>query len=228
MRALTKQIIKCAAVLGAGTLLPAAIAFAQPEFAEEQPQTNRPVFAENQPQTNRPVFVENQPQAGVISNTALAEWDSGTQRVSRPSNTVNIPVEALPPTPPRITLYHFANPPGARQENLPPTVCVGSAGNQPVELRGAFEGINTSPASLMPATAIRAGEPLVLAVEFASKNIDPNAIDSFEVTITTPAGDEERVILVESGVNTGRFLGMINTTAIPPTPIKPDCEPNRP
>ncbi len=230
-------------------MLPVASALAQPEFAEEQPQFAGPDFAEEQPHTPRPVFVQNQPQtpptvfAGnqpqrthvstsnqsqaivgdIISNTALAEWDSGSQRLSRPSNTVDIPVEALPPTPPKITLYHFANPPGATQENLPPTVCVGSGGNQPVELRGAFAGTNTSPASLMPATAIRAGEPLVISVEFASKNTNPGAIDSFEVTITTAIGDEERIILTETAVNSGRFVGMINTSAVPPNPVQRDC-----
>ncbi len=196
-------------------MLPAASALAQPEFAEEQPHnTPRPVFAEDQPQTA---------PGTIISNTALAEWDSGPQRLSRPSNPVDILVEAPPPSPPRIDLYHFANPPGATQENLPPTVCVGSGGNQPVELQGVYSGISTSPASLMPATAIRAGEPLVIALEHAAANTDSGAIDSFEVTITTANGDEERIILTETGVNSGRFLGMINTSAIPPDPVKRDC-----
>ena len=159
----------------------------------------------------------------IISNTALAEWDRGSERLSKPSNTVNIPVEAIQTTPPKISLYHFANPPGSRQENLPTTVCVGSGGNQPVELKGAFSGTSTSPASLMPATVIRAGEPLVLSIEFASKNTNAGAIDRFEVTVTTAIGDEERIILTETDVNSGRFVGMINTSAVPPSPIKRDC-----
>lgn len=159
----------------------------------------------------------------IISNTALAEWDAGSQRLSKPSNTVDIPVEAPPPSPPKIELYHFANPPGAKQENLPPTVCVGSGGNQTVQLKGAFAGISTSPASLMPATAIRAGEPLVISLEYAAQNTDPGAVEQFEVTITTAIGDEERIILTETAVNSGRFVGMINTSAVPPDPVKRDC-----
>lgn len=196
MGSFTKLFIKGAVTLAAGALFPAASALAQ----------------------SAPVDIDR-----IISNTALAEWDSGSERLSRPSNTVDIPVETPTETPPTLTLYHFATPPGAIQENLPTTVCVGSSGNQPVQLQGAFAGLSTSPASLEPATAIRAGEPLVLALDFASKNTDPGAAETFELTITTAIGDEERIILTETSANSGRFVGMINTVGFPPAPIQRDC-----
>lgn len=197
MKKLTKSIFKSAVTLAAGILIPAASALAQSASADGP---------------------------DVISNTALAEWDSGATRLSQPSNTVDIPLETLPDTPPTLVLYHFATPPGARQENLPPTVCVGSAGNQPVQLQGAFAAINTSPASLEVATSIRAGEPLILALDYAPGNVSATAADSFALTITTAIGDEERIILTETSANSGRFIGMINTVGSPPAPVERDCK----
>ena len=102
-------------------------------------------------------------------------------------------------------------------------MCIGSRGTAPVVLSGAFSGLSTAPASLIPADAIRAGEPLVIQVDYAAKNLDPNIIDRFEATITTENGDRERITLIESEENSGRFVGMINTAAVPPAPIKGDC-----
>lgn len=159
----------------------------------------------------------------IISNTAVAEWDSGPTTLSRPSNTVQIPVEDEPPAPPTIELFHFSTDPGSTQIPVPQTMCVGSSGTVPVQLGGAFSGYSTNPASLIPAQAIRAGEPLVIQVAYAAKNVDSGAVDRFEVAIATANGDRERLVLTETGVNTGVFIGMINTAAIPPAPVQGDC-----
>lgn len=159
----------------------------------------------------------------IITNTAVAEWDAGQHTLSRPSNTVQIAVQDPPPTPPQIELFHFTGDPGANQIPVPQTMCVGSGGTVPVNLGGAFAGYSTNPASLNPAQSIRAGEPLVIQVKIASKNVDSQAVDRFEATIVTANGDRERLILTETGANTGVFIGMINTAAIPPAPVQGDC-----
>ncbi|MFC4292227.1 hypothetical protein ACFOWX_07345 [Sphingorhabdus arenilitoris] len=159
----------------------------------------------------------------IISNTALAEWDVGPNTLSRPSNTVNISVQPVVRPPATLSLFHFSNAPGATTANLGANQCIGNNGATPVTLGGAFAGTSTSPASLVPATAIRAGEPLVIQVDDAVHNADPGAIEQFEVTITTANGDRERITLIESEANSGRFRGIINTAAVPATPVQGDC-----
>ncbi|MBL0923912.1 MAG: DUF11 domain-containing protein [Sphingomonadaceae bacterium] len=194
MATLTKSIIKCAGALAAGMLLPVACL---PAFGQAQPQ--------------------------IITNTATVEWDIGSQTLSRTSNTVQFAVENTPPPPPVLSLLHFSNAPGATTTNLPPTVCTGISGPTPVQFGGVYSGLSTAPASLLPATAIRAGEPLVIQVDSVTKNINSGAIDSFDVVIATPNGDRERITLTESAVNSSRFLGFINTKAAPPPAVVGDC-----
>ncbi len=170
-----------------------------------------------------PTFAENQPHdAPLISNTATAEWDIGSTRVRKPSNTVDIQVQ-IPTVPPIITTYHFDDPPGAEQFPIPSTQCRGSNGTVPVELHGLFAGTPTSPASVTPTDKIRAGEPLIVAIDAASRNRNPALAESFDIVLTTPSGDREQISVTETGPNTGRFVGMINTAASPPAPVKGDC-----
>ncbi|MEH6756496.1 MAG: hypothetical protein V7676_03170 [Parasphingorhabdus sp.] len=159
----------------------------------------------------------------LISNVAQAEWDIGDQRLQKPSNRVDIQVVAPPIVPPEITMYRFDDPPGAEQLSLPGTICRGSGGNIPVELRGVFAGINTSPAAVAQTSKIRAGEPLIVSVLAPNKNVNTAAIDSFDIVLKTPSGDSEVINIVETAVNSGRFVGMINTAAIPPAPVRNDC-----
>jgi uncharacterized repeat protein (TIGR01451 family) len=194
MGTLTTYIMKCAGALTTGMLLPVA---SLPAFAQAAPQ--------------------------IITNTATAEWDVGTTTLSTASNTVQFAVENTPPPPPVLSLLHFSNAPGASSANLPSTICTGSNGPIPVQFGGVYSGLSTTPASLLPATAIRAGEPLVIRVETLAKNIDPGAIDTFDVIIVTPNGDRERITLTESAANSSNFQGYINTKAAPPPAIAGDC-----
>ncbi len=106
---------------------------------------------------------------------------------------------------------------------MPQTMCRGTNGLQPVNLQGVFDSYSTNPASITPATAIRAGEPLVLRVSAPAQNLNSAAIDSFEAQIVTDSGDSERFMLTESAANSGIFLAMVNTRAIPPAPVPNDC-----
>lgn len=194
MRPLTNFIMQAAGVLATGFALPVA---------------SLPASAQTTPQ--------------IITNTATVEWDAGAQRLSRTSNTVQFAVEPAPVPTTSLTLLRFSNAPDASSANLPTTICTGRNGPSPVRFEGVYAGLSTSPASLVPATAIRAGEPLVIQMESAAKNLNAAAIDSFEVVVVTPAGDRERITLTESAANSGRFLGFINTRAIPPVPVQGDC-----
>jgi uncharacterized repeat protein (TIGR01451 family) len=198
MTSLTNNIIKCAGALAAAVTATA---------------TSIPVRAQ----------VNTTPPTDNISNTATVEWSSGNDRLSRPSNNVVIPVVRTPPPTVSVQLFHFGNGPGSTGVSLPPTMCMGSAGSRPMTVGGAFAQYNTNPSPIIPTTSIRAGEPLLIQVSAASQNVDSGAIDSFETTISTPAGDRERITMIETAVNSGIFRAIINTAAIPPSPVPGDC-----
>ena len=221
MSVLTKLFKPARMVFAAGAALTSASTVgAQPEFAEEQPQN--PEFAEEQPQS--PDFAEEQPQNfPVITNIAQAEWDVGPQRMTRPSNRVDIQVQPPVNTPPQISIFELDGPGGTESVPIPGTMCRGSGGNVPVELGGVFAGINTDPASVSPTDSIRAGTPFIVSILAPNRNLSATAVDSFDIVLTTPTGDREVINIVETEVNSGRFVGMINTAAIPPALAQGDC-----
>ncbi|WP_373492173.1 hypothetical protein [Parasphingorhabdus sp.] len=189
---------------------PAAPVLAKPAFAEEQPHA--PDFAINQPH-NLPL----------ISNIAQAEWDLGSRRLQKSSNRIDIQVVAAPANPPEITTYQFGKPPHGEQVPLPGTICNGLSGPVPVELHGVFVGTPTSPASLIPTDKIRAGAPFIISILAPDRNLDAAKVDSFDIIVSTAAADREVITISETGPDTGRFVGMINTAAIPPNPVQGDC-----
>ena len=171
-----------------------------------------------------PAFAQSAGSNSIISNTAQAEWDSGTQRLSQPSNTVDIVVDrTTAPQPSTLQLFHFAGGPTGQPTTLPTTMCMATSGPRPVDLSGAFSQYASNPATIAPTNAIRAGEPLILKVTSASENKNSAAIDSFDATITTQNGDRERVTMTETAVNSGIFMAVINTAATPASPVSGDC-----
>ena len=172
----------------------------------------------------QPVGTGNQAQnLPLITNIAQAEWDVGGQRLRKPSNRIDIQVVPPPDIPPAITIFHLSDPPGSEKIPIMGTMCRGSGGNVLVELGGVFSGTPKNPASVMPTDAIRAGEPLIISILAAGRNLDPLAIDNFDVFLTTPSGDREQINLVETAPNGAQFVGMINTAAVPPAPVQGDC-----
>ncbi len=163
-------------------------------------------------------------RAETITNTATVRWDVGTTTIVRASNRVDIPVERPAPTL-SLATFQFSGNPNAEQLPVPSTLCRGSLGTVPVTLDGTvFAGTPTNPATVDRTTRIRAGEPLIVGITSPADNADPRVIDTLTITLTTPAGDEETIVLRETGVNTALFVGMIRTTPVPPTPVKNDCE----
>ncbi|MFM9853222.1 MAG: hypothetical protein ACKVOJ_10520 [Sphingomonadaceae bacterium] len=161
--------------------------------------------------------------AQTVSNTAQIQWDVGSSRIVRNSNRIDIAVERTPITPSAFSLFHFSGNPTAQSLSIPVTMCRGSSGERAITLDGAFANTNQSPAAVVPATQIRAGEPLIVSLSSPRDNLDPNAIDTKSVRLETPAGDSELIILSESAANSGIFIGVIRTAAIPPSPIRGDC-----
>ncbi len=158
----------------------------------------------------------------LISNTAQVEWTVGGQTLSRPSNQVDISVDRILP-PATLQVFRFSGGTGSTSVTMPQTMCRGTNGLQPVNLQGAFTGYSGNPATIAAATAIRAGEPLVLRISAPGQNINPGAIDSFEARIVTDSGDVERILLTESAANSSVFMALVNTRAAPPAAVQNDC-----
>ncbi|WOE73898.1 hypothetical protein [Alterisphingorhabdus coralli] len=161
--------------------------------------------------------------AQTISNTATIEWDGIGGRISRPSNQVDFAIEEPPEDPITITTFQFDDPPGAVQMDLPPTQCRTNDGSIPVEFSGVFSGIQTSPASLAPRTAITPNEPLVILLNAQARNTDASLVERFDIELVTKAGDREVITVTETAANSGEFVGYINTIAVPPAAVERNC-----
>ena len=163
--------------------------------------------------------------AQTITNIANIQWDAGTSRISQPSNRVELLVDrGVPLVAPKLSTFQL-NGGGAGGQPLvvPQTMCHGSGGDRAIALGGVFAGMSLSPANVRPARAIRAGEPLFISLESPSDNQNSSAIETLLVRLETPTGDRETIQLTESAANSGIFVGMINTAAVPVIPVRGDC-----
>ena len=160
----------------------------------------------------------------VISNTANVTWQVGSTTMVRQSNRVDL---ALGTTTTSATLslstFQLSTNPAAQQLPVPETICRSSRGEVPVTLEGAYAGTQLNPASVEQTRMVHAGEPLIVRVDSGVDNRDPLVVDSMTVTLTTPSGDSEVLMLRESAANSGSFVGIVRTAAIPPSPIRGDC-----
>lgn len=193
MGPLTKYLRKIAFVLTAGMLLPAV---------------NSDAYAQS--------------ASRIIVNTASAEWDAGTARLSVQSNTVQFAVDQAQ-LPAVVSLYRLSQDAGSITQALPQTMCLGTAGPVPIKLAGVFADVQMATARVVQTTMIRAGEPLIIRVNAPSKNANAAGIDNFDAVVITSNGDRERISFTEDSENSGNFVGYINTRAIPPSPIIGDC-----
>ncbi len=162
--------------------------------------------------------------AQVISNTATIQWQVGPTMVMQSSNRVDITVAKAPNSTLSLSTFQFSDSANAERLAVPETICRGKSGDQPVTLAGAYANTPLTPAAVARTTVIRAGEPLVVGIMSAADNKDPSVVDTLAVKLTTPAGDEETLVLRESGANTGYFVGIVRTAAVPPAPIQHDCQ----
>jgi uncharacterized repeat protein (TIGR01451 family) len=80
-----------------------------------------------------------------------------------------------------------------------------------------------SPVSLGHADAYKAGDPVFISVSDADHNGDPLALDTVIVVLTTDDPvDQETIQLTETGLDTGVFVGYIQSTSAPA--VAGDCQ----
>ncbi len=163
--------------------------------------------------------------ASEISNVATVSWNNGTTTLSVPSNEVVIRVNDTPPPPSTIEFYQIGGPSSGTPTSVPATQCAGTNGIANIELNGAFHGTDLTSANLVATSAIHAGQPIVLSINNAAANTNATQVNTLQIVLegTTSASDRETLILTETGVNTGVFMGYINTRAMPPAAVSGDC-----
>lgn len=159
--------------------------------------------------------VGNTPARGQqVTNVASARWSVGDEEFSVHSNEVTFAVAQHPA---RLITY-VPMPGGDESALLEQSYC--SAPSSGLSVAAAPPSANVP---LHATTHLRIGQRLVLRVDAAGSNTDPAAIDSLELRLTTPDGDEETVVARESAPDSGVFFAAIDTTSLPPSPRAGDC-----
>jgi uncharacterized repeat protein (TIGR01451 family) len=147
----------------------------------------------------------------IVSNTAQLEWDQGGRHLTLASNRVDISVVLADAT---LTAYRFDTGAGAQPLAVKPAMCAASTGSAaPIAVSAAWTAVLQGSPAFAPTASVRAGEPLFFAIDYAAGNADPTKVETMVALITTQAGDSERLIVSETGPDTGRFAGYIQTVA---------------
>jgi uncharacterized repeat protein (TIGR01451 family) len=155
-----------------------------------------------------------------ISNIATIEWDLGSSRVQRSSNRVDIIVS---PHAPSSTLATFRFTPGGEALSFDGASCRTGGADTPFPASPGRTGSALQSLTIEATDRIQAGDPLIIAVERAQANRDPDTVERLAVILLAGSGDHERLTLVESARNSGRFVGGTATTPLPPAVHDYDC-----
>ena len=111
-------------------------------------------------------------------------------------------------TPTVVTQHATSGPPGAGfVVSANPVVPV--VGAAPIIL------IPANPQPLNPVNVYSTGEPVFAQVDDQDQNLDPSVRETVIVIVTSSTGDREELILTETGVNTGIFVGYVQSTSNP-------------
>ncbi|MBC7983960.1 MAG: hypothetical protein H7Y02_08905, partial [Candidatus Obscuribacterales bacterium] len=153
----------------------------------------------------------------LIQNTAVLEFSRpGSGNDMAFSNAVASTVEPLP-SPSTLTILRATDPASATvQSSAGPTSC--RVGNAYVPLAAPVlsNGSSVNPLqqiAMAQATTVHGGEAVFVQVTDRDQNRDAAGIDTVDMRVTSVAGDAETIRLSESGLNTGVFVGYVQTRA---------------
>jgi len=156
-----------------------------------------------------------------ISNIATIEWDEGERHISQSSNQVDIAFIEAPNF--SLSVYRFSTSSASQSLSFAPSQCRTDAGLEPTRLAMAWQYQPLAPAAVIQISEIRAGEPLLFVVDYASGNRDPNVVETVTGAAVARSGDREILTVTETGPNTGKFAGFIQTLPNPPPFVAGDC-----
>lgn len=164
-------------------------------------------FAPAQAQSVTPVGTAIQNTASVVYTPA-----SGT-----PATINSNPVTAIVAPPLSrsvVTILRGVNTGATLTSTAGPTQCLSASGfvtlPAPV-LTGGVSVDPLQPISLATTTNVHGGEAAFVQLDDADQNVDAASIDTTQLRLTTVAGDQETLRLSETGINTGIFVGYIQT-----------------
>jgi uncharacterized repeat protein (TIGR01451 family) len=157
-----------------------------------------------------------------ISNVAEIEWDVGGEHLRQASNRVDIALDAAPSAF-SLTAYRFDSGAGSTAIAMSTPQCQGLSGTVPVELAPAWQSGSLQTVQAAPVQKVRAGEPLLIAFDYARGNLDPARIDTITAIVLTQSGDRETLTLAETAPDSGKFAGYIQTVSVPPDFVAGDC-----
>ncbi|MCW8830398.1 MAG: OmpA family protein, partial [Gammaproteobacteria bacterium] len=158
-----------------------------------------------------------------IDNIAVATFDIGGPALSVNSNTVTI-TSTIIGTPSTVTFYQYdstgggvlneevptqhatSGPPGAGFVLSPDPII-------PLPGVGATVLDPNAPISMNPVDVYHAGEPVFVLLEDLDQNLNPGVQETIVVIVNSSTGDQEELILTETGVDTGNFIGYVQSSA---------------
>ena len=151
--------------------------------------------------------------AQTIENVADASWEYGGHSYSAKSNLVELQIDEIVSS-----IRTFSSGSGSTL-----TYYATECGND--SRTTTADPIADAPISVsaIETDFLHAGRDLLFSIELSSANLDPNAIESVNVAITTETGDREHITVLETDVNSGQFTGSIATRRMPPTLVEQDC-----
>jgi uncharacterized repeat protein (TIGR01451 family) len=154
--------------------------------------------------------------AASITNTARVLYvDPAGSNQQRDSNAVTL--SSLPPPSPAVVSFHRYAPglPDAQPTPSDGAQCANSAGvflpPLPVTTTTGAPIDLSSPAPIESTGLYHAGEPVFVTLTDANRNTDAALRESVEVTLSSSTGDQERLLLWETGLDTGIFAGAIRS-----------------
>ncbi|HEU4654057.1 MAG TPA: OmpA family protein, partial [Steroidobacteraceae bacterium] len=164
------------------------------------------------------------PSGTLIQNSAsLTFLDGSAQQRTIVSNAVTAQVVPLPSTS-SVSLMRTTLGDSSEQATAGPTQCQSNNGMislaDPV-VSGGGKLDPLKPIALATTTMLHGGDAAFVQVKDADQNRDANVIDTVKLQLTTAAGDREIVQLSETGLDTGEFVGYIQTSA--KTAVIGDC-----
>jgi uncharacterized repeat protein (TIGR01451 family) len=157
------------------------------------------------------------PAGTTIQNSARVSFtDANGAAATITSNTVSATVTP-PPSRAEVNILRATLAGAQVQSTTGPTQCLSSSGALVVlpdpRLADGASVDPMQPVSLSAAAALHGGEAAFVQVADPDQNTDAAVVNTAQLRVATPTGDVETLQLSESGVNTGVFVGYIQTRA---------------
>ncbi len=163
------------------------------------------------------------PPGTQIDNVATANFSFSGVNSSINSNTESV-ITTIISTPSSIIMYQYD---ATGNSSFTPTIITQNATSGPpgsgfvvsadpvVPIAGGSPNVLTSadPQPLNVASLYSTGEPIFVQVDDKDQNLDATVRETVRVVVTSSTGDEEELILMETGVDTGVFIAYVQSTS---------------